>query len=123
MSLLWFLVNWSVGRCRNGVKWSEIDVTMFPDIKFSDMSVENTLSIRVLERKIIQVEDVIWGTVKVEYIWYLKSDALWSFSFFSKSMLKLPIKTISLFFPENSFTLKVFKSKLLNSFTSMDGWQ
>ena len=105
-----------------GAKWSQIHVTMFPEIAFSDMSVEKKLSIRVLECEVIRVGDVIWGTKKFEYIWSRKSAVLWSFSYFSKLMLKPPNKTISLFFSDSRFSLRVFKNRLLNSFTSIDGW-
>ena len=65
-----------------GAKWSQSHVTMFPEIAFSDMSVEKKLSIRVLECEVIRVGDVIWGTKKFEYIWSRKSAVLWSFSYF-----------------------------------------
>ena len=90
-------LNWSIGRNRNWAKWSGIDVTMFPETGFSDTSVEKILSIRVLVHEVIQVGDVIWGTKEVVYIWSRKSAVLWSFSYFSKSMLKSSNKTISLF--------------------------
>ena len=90
-------LNWSIGRNRNWAKWSGIDVTMFPETGFSDTSVEKILSIRVLVHEVIQVGDVIWGTKEVAYIWSRKSAVLWSFSYFSKSMLKSSNKTISLF--------------------------
>ena len=98
------VLNWSIGRNRNWAKWSEIDVTMFPEIGFSDMSVEKILSIRVLVHEVIQVGDVIWGTKEVVYIWSRKSAVLWSFSYFSKSMLKSSNKTISLFIWKQIFT-------------------
>ena len=98
------VLNWSIGRNRNWAKWSEIDVTMFPEIGFSDMSVEKILSIRVLVHEVIQVGDVIWGTKEVVYIWSRKSTVLWSFSYFSKSMLKSSNKTISLFIWKQIFT-------------------
>ena len=123
MFLLLFVLSWSIGRNRNWAKWSEIDVTMFPEIAFSDMAVEKILSIRVLECEVIRVGDVIWGTKEAEYIWSKKSAVLWSFSYFSKSMLKSPSKTISLFFSDSRFSLRVFKNRLLNSFTSIDGWR
>ena len=67
MFLLLFVLSWSIGRNRNWAKWSEIDVTMFPEIAFSDMSVEKILSIRVLECEVIRVGDVIWGAKEAEY--------------------------------------------------------
>ena len=91
---LLFVLNSSVGRNRNWTKWSEIGATMFPEIAFSDISFEKILSIKLLEHEMIGV----WGTKEVEYIWSRESVALWSFSYFSKSMLKWPNKTVSLFF-------------------------
>ena len=41
---------------------------MFPESAFSDMSVEKILSIRVLEREVIRVGEVIGGTKEVDYI-------------------------------------------------------
>ena len=68
VTLILFVLSWSVGRNINWAKWSEIDVTMFPDMAFSDIVFfEKILSIRVLECVMIQV-DVIWGTKEVEYI-------------------------------------------------------
>ena len=66
---------------------------MFPEIAFSDMTVEK-ISIRVLECEVIQV-DVTWDTKEAEYIWLWKSAVLWYFSYFGKSMLKSQKKTIS----------------------------
>ena len=97
MFLILFVLNWSIGRNSN---WSETDVTLFPEIAFSDMFVEK-ISIRVLECEVIRVGDVNWGTKDVQYNWCRKSAVLWSFSYFSKSVLKSPNKTISLFFSDN----------------------
>ena len=102
--LLLFVLNWSIGRNRNWAKWLEIDVTMFPKITFSDMSVEKILSIWVLERELIRVGDVIWGTKEVEYIWCRKYVALWSFSYFSRLRLKSTNKTIFVFLWKQIFT-------------------
>ena len=41
---------------------------MFPEIAFSDMSIEKILSIRVLEPEMIRVGDVILGTKEVVHI-------------------------------------------------------
>ena len=123
MFLLLFVLNWSIGRNGNWAKWSETDVTMFSGITFSDISVEKRLYIRVLECEVIQAGDLIWGNKEVEYNWSRKSTVLWSFSYFSKSMLKSPNKTISLFFSDIRFLLRVFKNRLLNSFTSINGWR
>ena len=49
---------------------------MFPEIAFSDMSIEKILSIRVIECEVIRVGDVIWGTKEVECIWSRKSAIL-----------------------------------------------
>ena len=38
-------------------------------------------------------------------------------------MLKSPNKTISLFFSASRFSIRVFKNRLLNWFTSIDGWR
>ena len=110
MFLLLFVLNWLIGRNRNWAKWSEIDVTMFLEISFSDMSVEKVLSIRVPECEVIRVGDVIWGTKEFEYFWSRKSVVLRSFLYFSKSMLKSPNKTIYLLFSGGRFWLRVFKN-------------
>ena len=96
-----FVLNWSIARNRNWAKQSEIDVTMFPEIAFSDMTVEK-ISIRVLECEVIQV-DVTWDTKEAEYIWLWKSAVLWYFSYFGKSMLKSQ-KKLFLFLWKQIFT-------------------
>ena len=41
---------------------------MLPEVGSSDMFVEKILSIRILEREVIRIGDVIRGTKEVEYI-------------------------------------------------------
>ena len=65
--------------------------------------VEKILCIRVLECELIRLRDVIWGTSEAKCISSRKYAVLWSFSYFSKSILNSSIKMIPLFISECSF--------------------
>ena len=89
---------------QNCAKWCEIFVTIFPDRVSPLASVDIIITIIVFDRGVILLGDLTWEIREVDQDLPRKSVVLALASCFNKSILKSPIKTMSLFFSRSSFS-------------------
>ena len=84
--LFWLPLVFCIGNNRNCARWSDVDVSMLPEMGSSGLSVEKMLSIRLLDFVPIWVGDVIWGSKNDEYIWSRNWAVLVSVVYFLKGL-------------------------------------
>ena len=96
---------WLNGNRRNWARWSEMEVNILPEVTSSLVSVENILSIKVLDLGLTWVGDILYVAIVKKHIFDQGSQQYqYHFHILAlKLALKSPIRTMCLFFSLRSF--------------------
>ena len=93
-----------------------MEVNILPEITSSLVSVQNILSITVLDLGLARVYDIMCGNSEVAYIWSRKSAVSVLFSYLSKLALKSLIRMMCLFFLFISFFVNIGHEMIIKFF-------